>query len=213
MKFFAKGTAAMLDTHLVPRQKKLKKDEKKELIAYHFRQIMETLGLDLNDPSLAKTPDRVAKMYVDEIFSGLDPSTFPDISMIDNVGSEKAMVMTKATFHSTCEHHFVPMSGEAYIAYIPKNKLIGLSKVPRIVRFFAKRPQVQERLTSQISECLMQLLETEDVAVSTNLEHTCVKARGIEDRGSLTTVNVFQGAFRDDPVRQQEFLLSRNEII
>lgn len=186
----------------------LDRDQKVSVISSHFREIMETLGLDLQDPSLTRTPERVAKMYVDEIFSGLDPDTIPEMSFMENVGNTGSMIFTKAAVQSTCEHHFVPMQGDAYIAYIPKNKLIGLSKIPRLVRFFSKRPQVQERLTRQIAEALSKLLETEDVAVSTTLEHSCVRARGIEDTASLTTVNTFLGCFKSDEMRQKEFFLT-----
>jgi GTP cyclohydrolase I len=202
MKFSDKGASMF----------KLKSSEQTqtEIIAYHFEEIMLALGLNLNDPSLAKTPARVAKMYVEELFSGLNPENFPSLTFFENVGGSQNMVMTQASVASTCEHHFVPMMGVAHIAYLPHRKLIGLSKIPRIVRYFAKRPQVQERLTDQIAACLIEQLETEHVAVSTTLEHTCVKARGIEDEGSITTVNVLHGAFKSDPKRQNEFFHSIN---
>lgn len=182
--------------------------EKMEIIAEKFRDIMEVLGLDLNDPSLERTPERIAKMYVQEVFSGLDSTTFPEISTIPNEYSHEGkshIVFSKASFYSFCEHHFVPMCGIAYVAYIPNKKLIGLSKIPRIIRYFSRRPQVQERLTAQIADCISILLETEDVAVSIRAEHFCVKARGIEDQEGSTTTNVLRGAFNDDPMRREEF--------
>src|SRR5262249_24101403 len=160
----------------------LSNEEKIAYIATRFREIMEVLGLDLSDASLSRTPERVAKMYVNEIFSGLDPSQFPSISFIDDDykhAGRSNMIFMKVNFCSFCEHHFVPMIGTAHVAYVPFRKLIGLSKIPRLVRFFANRPQVQERLTAQIADSLAILLETEDVAVSLKAEHYCIKARGI----------------------------------
>lgn len=192
---------------MIPIEKKeLSRNEKISFIQGRFEEIMEVLGLDLNDPSLAKTPERVAKMYVDELFSGLDPDTFPDLTFMEGIADPNSMVMTKAQVNSTCEHHLVPMTGMAWVAYLPKKKIIGLSKIPRIVRFFSKKPQVQERLNVEIAQCLQELLETEDVAVATALEHMCVKARGVQDVESLTRVHTFRGAFKSDPMRQREFL-------
>jgi len=191
----------------------LTKEEKIDYITVRFREIMEVLGLDLSDPSLARTPYRVAKMYVNEIFSGLDFSQFPAISFIeDNFKHEQkaSMVFVKVNFHSFCEHHFVPMNGTAYVAYIPNGKLIGLSKIPRIVRFFACRPQVQERLTAQIADCLAILLETESVAVSLTAEHFCVIARGIQDSESYVTTNVLRGDFNMDNDLRREFFEAIN---
>jgi GTP cyclohydrolase I len=195
--------------------RKLSEEEKVEYIATRFKEIMEILGLDLSDPSLSKSPYRVAKMYVNEVFSGLDPSTFPEISYIDNPSESQkrgSIVSTKVSFTSFCEHHFVPMWGTASVAYIPHDKLIGLSKIPRIVRFFAKRPQVQERLTAQIADSLALLLNTEDVAVSLTVEHFCVIARGIEDDHSHTITNVLRGQFESNPLRQHEFFESVNRV-
>lgn len=182
-------------------------------IEKHFRAIMEVLGLDLEDESLARTPFRVAKMYVREIFSGLNQESFPQISFIpDEYKHEQqcSMVFLKVNFNSFCEHHFVPMNGTAYVAYLPNKKLIGLSKIPRIVRFFASRPQVQERLTMQIADSLAILLETESVAVSLTAQHFCILARGIEDTESHTTTNVLRGQFKSDESRRSEFFEAIN---
>jgi GTP cyclohydrolase IA len=187
---------------------KLTDEEKIEIIADRFRDIMEVLGLDLKDESLINTPYRVAKMYVKEVFSGLDEKNFPTISFFkDEFHHEhKAnMVFVKVGFTSFCEHHFVPMNGTAYVAYIPQQKLIGLSKIPRIVRFFARRPQLQERLTAQIADSLCLLLDTDSVAVSIVAAHYCVIARGIEDEGSHTITNVLRGQFDTDERLRQEF--------
>lgn len=187
---------------------KFTEEEKIEHIAYHFRHIMEILGLDLQHESLAKTPHRVARMYVKEIFSGLDLSQFPTASFIEDEFHHEHrpnIVLVKVSFTSFCEHHFVPMIGVAYVAYLPNQKLIGLSKIPRIVRFFGKRPQVQERLTAQIADSLSLLLNTEDVAVSITAKHYCVIARGIEDENSHTITNVLRGAFDTDANLRQEF--------
>jgi GTP cyclohydrolase I len=178
-------------------------------IAERFQEIMVCLGLDLNDHSLAQTPTRVAKMYVKEVFSGLNPNAFPAITVVDNdfQHSQRGnVIFLKVGFNSFCEHHFVPMFGCAYIAYIPTKKIIGLSKVPRLVRYFSRRPQLQERLTAQIADALAILLETEHVAVSITAQHFCVMARGIEDDESHTTTNVLRGDFEDcDAIRDQFF--------
>lgn len=186
----------------------LSPEEKIDYIATRFREIMEVLDLDLSDESLQQTPERVAKMYVKEIFSGLDLEQFPAISFINDDYKHKAnsnIVHIKVNFTSFCEHHFVPFIGYAYVAYLPNQKLIGLSKIPRIVRFFAKRPQVQERLTAQIADSLSMLLDTDDVAISITAEHFCVKARGIQDENSHTTTNVLRGQFLSNEGRRQEF--------
>lgn len=184
-------------------------DEKKiEIIADRFRDIMEVLGLDLSDDSLARTPNRVAKMYVQEVFSGLNESNFPNISFFKDVfhHEHKAnMVFIKVGFTSFCEHHFMPMMGFAYVAYLPGEKLIGLSKIPRLVRFFARRPQLQERLTAQIADSLAIILQTENVAVSVNARHYCVMARGIQDEHGHTITNVLRGEFGSNPELRQEF--------
>lgn len=183
-------------------------EEKIEIIAKNFQNIMEVLGLDLTDDSLVRTPYRIAKMYVKEIFSGLDPLNFPQISFFkDEYHHEHKphMVLVKVGFTSFCEHHFVPMNGTAYVAYLPEDKLIGLSKIPRIVRFFSKRPQVQERLTAQIADCLALLLNTDNVAVSITANHYCVIARGIEDETGRTITNVLRGQFDSDENLRREF--------
>lgn len=182
--------------------------QKKQFIASRFQEIMECLGLDLNDPSLAKTPERIAEMYVDEIFSGLEESNFPDITFVkDEFQHERKahLILSRVSFTSFCEHHFVPIHGIAYVGYIPSGKLIGLSKIPRIVRYFAKRPQLQERFTSQIADSLSLLLDTEDVAVSVIAQHFCVIARGVEDEASHTLTNVLRGRFETSEALRQEF--------
>lgn len=186
----------------------LSNQEKIAFIADKFRDIMDILGLDLTDDSLQHTPERVAKMYVEEIFSGLDPATFPDISFIEDRfqhDNRSSMVFVKVTFCSFCEHHFVPMNGTACVAYLPNGKLIGLSKIPRIVRFFAKRPQVQERLTAQIADALSILTGSEHVAASLCAEHQCMIARGIESENSHAITNVLRGNFDTDPALRKEF--------
>lgn len=186
----------------------LSNEEKIHLIAEHFREIMEVLGLDLNDDSLVRTPERIAKMYVEEIFSGINQDNFPNISFFkDDIQHEHRpqMVFVKVSFTSFCEHHFVPMTGFAYVAYIPENKLIGLSKIPRIVRFFASRPQLQERLTAQIADSLAILLDINDVAVSIHARHFCVMARGIQDENSQMITNVLRGQFNTEEKLRREF--------
>jgi GTP cyclohydrolase IA len=188
---------------------KYSKEEKIALIAEKFRDIMQILGLDTNDDSLQKTPYRVAKMYVEEVFSGLDPETFPRISFIEDrfQHSQRAnMIFIKTDFYSFCEHHFVPMEGTASIAYIPNGKLIGFSKIPRIVRFFSKRPQVQERLTAQIADALSLLTGSEHVAVYMSARHHCMIARGVECENSHATTHVLRGDFENNPATRQEFL-------
>ncbi|HEV8052173.1 MAG TPA: GTP cyclohydrolase I FolE [Parachlamydiaceae bacterium] len=184
------------------------KQEKIELIAEKFGDIMEILGLDLTDDSLKHTPNRVAKMYVEEIFSGLDPSTFPEVSFFEDLfkhGQRSNMVFVKVNFCSFCEHHFVPMSGTAYIAYLPSDKLIGLSSIPRVVRFFARKPQVQERLTAQIADSLSILTGSAHVAVSLRAEHQCMIARGIESEHSYVITNSLRGEFDTNADLRKEF--------
>lgn len=181
-------------------------DQKVELIEGHFREIMNIMGLDLNDDSLNGTPHRVAKMYVKEIFSGLNPANKPRVALFDNKYQYNQMLVEKdITLYSFCEHHFVPIIGRAHVAYISNGKVVGLSKINRIVQYYAKRPQVQERLTKQIAEELKQLLETEDIAVVIEAEHLCVAARGVEDVNSKTVTAEYCGQFEDDSVRK-EFL-------
>lgn len=180
---------------------------RREQIAAHFEAILSLLSLDLTDESLAKTPHRVAKMYLDELFYGLDYRHFPEITLLENKMHCSEMITVKnIAAISTCEHHFVTIDGLATVAYIPNEKIIGLSKINRIVDFFAKRPQVQERLTQQILVALQVLLETDNVAVFIAASHYCVKARGIKDVGSTTTTTALGGIFKSDPSTRQEFL-------
>ena len=185
----------------------LSRDQKYDRIRESFETIMNTLGLDLSDDSLEETPHRIAKMYVDEIFSGLDYAKFPKITVIDNkMNVEEMVCVDKIDLTSTCEHHFVTIDGFAKVAYIPKEKVIGLSKINRLVRFFAQRPQVQERLTQQILVALQTLLGTDDVAVTMTAVHYCVKARGVKDGSSSTRTTSLGGVFKSDPASRAEFL-------
>lgn len=174
-------------------------DEKLTKIQYHFKEIMETLGMDLTDDSLKGTPGRVAKMFVKEIFSGLNPKNMPDISLFENkFGYKEILIEKNITVQSFCEHHFLPIIGKAHIAYKPGNKVIGLSKLNRIVDYYSRRPQVQERLTRQIAETLRQVLETDSVAVYIEAVHFCVQARGIEHQGCTTVTTDFGGDFKKE---------------
>lgn len=198
--------ATSVDTPLRDDAFDLNDNEKIELIQDKFREIMEVLGLDLTDDSLRGTPYRVAKMYVKEIFSGLNPANKPDVKLFENKYQYNEMLVEKnITFYSNCEHHFVPIIGTAHVAYISNGKVIGLSKLNRIVQYFAKRPQVQERLTMQIASELKQILQTEDVAVLIDAKHLCVSSRGIEDVNSSTVTAEYSGAFKDMEKRN-EFL-------
>lgn len=194
-----------LETPLLPHQ--LERDEKYRRIKQSFTDIVRTLGLDLRDDSLCETPHRIAKMYVDEVFSGLDYFNFPKITVIDNkMGAEEMVKVRDISLTSTCEHHFVTIDGIAKVAYIPKDKIIGLSKINRVVRFFSQRPQVQERLTQQVLVALQTLLETDDVAVSIEATHYCVKARGVMDSSSRTQTTALSGAFKKIHKTRAEFL-------
>ena len=194
-----------LETPLI--ENGLTRDQKFERIKDAFEDIASTLGLDLEDDSLCDTPKRIAKMYVDEIFSGLDYARFPKATAIDNkMGVEEMVRIDDISMVSTCEHHFVTIDGMASVAYIPAGRIIGLSKVNRIVRFFAQRPQVQERLTQQVLVALQTLLETENVAVSINAVHYCVKARGVMDSNSRTRTTALGGQFKTDSSTRAEFL-------
>ncbi len=194
-----------LETPMVPNG--LSRDEKYRRITAAFTDITRTLGLDLADDSLCETPHRIAKMYVDEIFSGLDYGRFPKITAIDNKMQVEEMVQVdNIDLVSTCEHHFVTIDGSARVAYIPGEKIIGLSKINRIVRFFAQRPQVQERLTQQVLVALQTLLGTEDVAVTINAVHYCVKSRGVMDTNSTTRTTALGGAFKTDARTRAEFI-------
>lgn len=169
---------------------------KKQRIEMLFAEIMMTMGLDLKDDSLRGTPKRVAKMYIDEIFSGLDPKNKPKIALFENKYQYNQMLVEKnITFYSNCEHHFVPIMGKVHLAYISNGKVIGLSKLNRIVQYFAKRPQVQERLTVQIGRELMDILGTADVAIIIDAKHLCVSSRGIKDESSATVTSFYNGEF------------------
>jgi len=181
-------------------------DEKIKVIANHFKGIMQALGLDLNDDSLKGTPQRVAKMYVKEFFSGLNPVNEPKITLFENKYQYNKMVVEKdITLYSYCEHHFVPIIGKVHVAYISKGKVIGLSKINRLVQYYAKRPQVQERLTNQIAKALRKALGTEDVAVVIDAVHLCVASRGIKDTGSSTITVQYSGKFINEETKH-EFL-------
>ncbi len=181
--------------------------EKKAKIQEHIKEILTLINLDFNDDSLAETPARIAKMYVDEIFSGLDYHNFPKITIIENkMGCDEMVKVKGITLISTCEHHFVTIDGQCAVAYLPKNKIIGLSKINRIVRFFAQRPQVQERLTGQVLVALQTLLETENVAVHINATHYCVKSRGVMDANSETSTTALGGIFKKNAATRAEFL-------
>jgi GTP cyclohydrolase IA len=182
-------------------------DEQKMLIIENkFRDIMNTLGLDLNDDSLSGTPHRVAKMFVKEIFSGLNPENRPKISVFDNKFKYGEMLVEKnINLNSTCEHHFLPIVGKAHVAYVSSGQVVGLSKINRVVNYFARRPQVQERLTVQIANELKRILKTEDVAVLIDARHLCVSSRGIQDEGSSTITAEYGGVFKDIR-RKEEFL-------
>jgi GTP cyclohydrolase I len=195
-----------IDTPLRPDAFDLSEDEKIEKIETHFAAIMDILGLDRRDDSLSGTPHRVAKMYVKEIFSGLLPENRPDIKLFENKYQYNEMLVEKnITFFSNCEHHFVPIMGKAHIAYISNGQVIGLSKLNRIVQYFAKRPQVQERLTIQIANELKKVLKTEDVAVMIDAVHLCVSSRGVQDINSATVTSSYSGAFQNEN-KKAEFL-------
>lgn len=179
----------------------------KSLIESHFREIMKNLGLDLSDDSLRESPKRVSKMFVDEIFYGLDYRNFPKCTAIENKMDYQSMVIERdISAISTCEHHFVVIDGVCHIGYVPKNKVVGLSKLNRIVEFFCKRPQVQERLTEQVYYALSLILETEDIGVVVDSKHFCVKTRGIRDINSSTVTSKMGGVFYTDLSCRQEFL-------
>ena len=184
----------------------LSDDEKMNIIEEHFEKIMNTLGLDLTDDSLQGTPQRVAKMFVKEIFSGLNPRNMPKISVFENKYKYNEMLVERdISLNSTCEHHFLPITGKAHVAYISTGKVIGLSKINRIVDYFARRPQVQERLTVQIMEEIKSVLDTEDVAIVIDAKHLCVSSRGIQDESSSTVTSAYSGKFKDPKVKE-EFL-------
>lgn len=187
----------------------LSDEEKRTQIKARFTEILEILGLDLSDDSLHETPHRIAKMYVNEIFGGLDYRNFPKLTVIENKMNVDEMIkVCDVDVSSTCEHHFVTIDGSATVAYIPRKNVIGLSKINRMVRFFAQRPQVQERLTEQVLVALQTLLETKDVAVTITAVHYCVKARGVMDSNSQTSTTALGGVFKTQPDTRREFLIN-----
>ena len=185
----------------------LDRKDKIDRIEEHFTAIMRYLGLDLTDDSLIETPKRVAKMYVNEIFWGLDYEAFPKCTTVDNKMHYNEMVVERnVSVQSNCEHHFVVIDGKATVGYIPNNKVLGLSKINRIVEYFAKRPQIQERLTEQVYFALQYILETDNIAVVIDAQHYCVKSRGVEDTGSSTVTSKLGGFFKTDPAVRTEFM-------
>ena len=201
------------DTPLREDAFELDNDIKIELIQKHFKEIMQILGLDLTDESLKDTPARVAKMYVNETFAGLNPENQPKATLFENNYQYKEMLVEKNIgFYSTCEHHFVPIFGKAHVAYISEGNVIGLSKLNRIVNFFAKRPQVQERMTIQIANHLKEVLKTENVAVIMEAKHLCVASRGIKDDTSTTVTVSFHGKFNDSNTKAELLSFIDNEL-
>ena len=181
-------------------------EEKIAAIAPHFKAIMEILGMDLRDDSLRGTPLRVAKMYVKELFQGLNPANMPSMTLFENKFQYNEMLVEKnINFYTNCEHHFVPFFGKAHVAYISSGKVIGLSKLNRLVEYFSKRPQVQERLTMQIGKALQTVLQTQDVAVMMDAKHLCVSSRGVKDDSSNTITTYFGGKFQEENTKN-EFL-------
>ena len=177
-----------------------------ELIQKHFKEIMYILGLDLNDDSLSGTPHRVAKMYVKEVFRGLNPANKPDVKIFENKYQYNEMLIEKnITLYSCCEHHFVPIIGKVHVAYISNGHVIGLSKINRLVQYYAKRPQVQERLTKQLAEALKEALQSDDVGVIIDAVHLCVASRGIKDTNSSTVTVSYSGRFQNEKLKA-EFL-------
>lgn len=176
-------------------------------ISQHFQAIMQVLGLDLADDSLQDTPRRLGKMYVEELFWGLSPENFPKMTAVANrMGYDEMVIEKNIIVHSCCEHHFAMIDGYAHVAYMPHHKVLGLSKLNRVVEYFARRPQIQERLTEQIYHALNYLLETPDIAVQISARHYCVKSRGVEDINSETLTSKLGGCFKEDPSSRQEFL-------
>lgn len=172
-----------------------------------FTEIMQTLGLNLEDDSLKDSPNRVAKMFIEEMYWGLNPRYFPKITAVENkMGYESMVIEKNIVVHSTCEHHFVLIDGYAHVAYIPRNKVLGLSKLNRVVEYFARRPQIQERMTEQIYYTLEHILETEDIAVLINAKHYCVKSRGVEDINCETITSKLGGCFKYDSSSRSEFM-------
>lgn len=185
----------------------LERKDKIDKIESHMTEIMKTLGLDLTDDSLIETPKRVAKMYVNEIFWGLDYDAFPKCTTVDNKMKYDEMVVERnVNVQSNCEHHFVIIDGVATVAYIPNQKVLGLSKINRIVEYFSKRPQIQERLTEQVYHALQYILDTDNIGVVIHAQHYCVKSRGVEDTGSSTVTSKLGGVFKTDPNVRTEFM-------
>lgn len=185
----------------------LDRKDKIDIIEQHFTEIMKTLGLDLSDDSLIETPKRVAKMYVNEIFWGLDYDAFPKCTAVDNKMKYDEMVIERnINVQSNCEHHLVVIDGLGTVGYIPKQKVLGLSKINRVVEYFSKRPQIQERLTEQIYHALQYILDTDDIGVVIHAQHYCVKSRGVEDTGSSTVTSKLGGCFKSDPQVRAEFM-------
>lgn len=198
--------ASSVDTPLRADAFDMTDQEKIETIVPHFKAIMEILGLDLNDDSLSGTPQRVAKMYVQELFQGLNPANMPTMALFENKFQYKEMLVEKnINFYTNCEHHFVPFFGKAHVAYISSGKVIGLSKLNRLVEYFSKRPQVQERLTMQVGKALQTVLQTQDVAVLMDAKHLCVSSRGVKDDSSNTITSFFGGQFQEEKTKM-EFL-------
>ncbi len=198
--------ATSIETPLKENAFDISDDEKVSLIKDKFKQIMDIMGLDLSDDSLKGTPHRVAKMFIKEIFYGLNPENKPTVSLFENKFKYGEMLVEKnINLNSTCEHHFLPIIGKAHVAYISNGKVIGLSKINRIVDYYARRPQVQERLTIQIANELKSILETEDVAVVIDAKHMCVSSRGIQDESSSTVTVEYSGKFKQEAVKE-EFL-------
>ena len=194
-----------VQTPIVPN--KFSRTEKILRIDAHFNEIMTVLGLDLTDDSLMETPKRVAKLMVNEVYWGLDPDAFPKCTAVDNkMHYDEMVVERRINVASNCEHHFVVIDGFATVGYIPNKTVLGLSKLNRVVEYFSKRPQIQERLTEQVYHALQFILDTDDVAVIIDAEHYCVKSRGVEDVNSSTVTSKLGGVFKDDPATRQEFL-------
>ena len=194
-----------VETPTVPND--IDRKDKIEKIESHFTEIMKTMGLDLSDDSLVDTPKRVAKMYVNEIFWGLDYEAFPKCTTVDNKMKYDEMVIERnVNVQSNCEHHFVVIDGVATVGYIPKQKVLGLSKINRIVEYFSKRPQIQERLTEQIYHALQFILDTDNIGVVIEAQHYCVKSRGVEDVGSSTVTSKLGGCFKTEPSVRAEFM-------
>jgi GTP cyclohydrolase IA len=194
-----------VETPTVPND--IDRKDKIEKIESHFTEIMKTMGLDLSDDSLIDTPKRVAKMYVNEIFWGLDYEAFPKCTTVDNKMKYDEMVIERnVNVQSNCEHHFVVIDGVATVGYIPKQKVLGLSKINRIVEYFSKRPQIQERLTEQIYHALQYILDTDNIGVVIEAQHYCVKSRGVEDVGSSTVTSKLGGCFKTEPSVRAEFM-------